>query len=127
MSAAAGTTIYETIGGEDALVAVVDDFYDRVVADPQLAPFFAGLNMNALKGKQVEFFAEALGGPHIYQGQPMRQAHQGRGITQADFDKVAYHLTSSLVTAGVPGDVVTQIISAIAPLADDIVSRSMRQ
>lgn len=125
MSAAAETTIYEAIGGEDALVAVVDDFYDRVVADPQLAPFFAGVKMNALKGKQVEYFAEALGGPHIYQGQTMRQVHQGRGITQADFDKVAFHLTHSLVAAGVPGELVTQIIAAIAPLADDIVSRSM--
>lgn len=127
MSAAAEASIYETIGGEDALVAVVDDFYDRVVADPQLAPFFAGLNMKALKGKQVEFFAEALGGPHVYQGQPMRQAHQGRGITQADFDKVAYHLTSSLAAAGVPDDLVSQIIGAIAPLADDIVSRGMQR
>lgn len=127
MSAAAETTIYDAIGGEDALVAVVDDFYDRVMADPQLAPFFAGISMRALKGKQVEFFAEALGGPHVYQGQPMRQAHQGRGISQADFDKVAYHLTSSLASAGVPGDLVTQIIGAIAPLADDIVSRRMPQ
>jgi hemoglobin len=119
------TNIYETIGGEDALVAVVDDFYDRVVADPQLAPFFAGIGMKQLKGKQVEFFAQALGGPQVYQGQSMRQAHYGRGITQADFDKVAYHLTSSLVGAGVPGDLVAQIIGSIAPLADDIVSRSM--
>jgi hemoglobin len=57
----------------------------------------------------------------------MRQAHHGRGITQADFDKVAYHLTSSLVAAGVPGDLVAQIIGAVAPLADDIVSRGVSQ
>ena len=125
MGTGAQTSIYETIGGEDALVAVVDDFYDRVVADPQLAPFFAGVAMKPLKGKQVEFFAQALGGPRVYQGQSMSQAHQGRGITQADFDKVAYHLTSSLVAAGVPGDLVAQIIGAVAPLANDIVSRSM--
>ena len=127
MGTTADASIYDAIGGEDALIAVVDDFYDRVLADPQLAPFFAGTSMKGLKGKQVEFFAAALGGPHVYQGQPMRQAHQGRGITQADFDKVAYHLTSSLTTAGVPGDLVTQILGAIAPLADDIVSRSMGQ
>lgn len=125
MSAAAETSIYDAIGGEDALVAVVDDFYDRVLADPQLAPYFEGARLTSLKGKQVEFFAAALGGPDVYEGQSMRQAHLGRGITQADFDKVAYHLTASLTAAGVPGDLVNQIIAAVAPLADDIVSRGV--
>lgn len=125
MSTAADSSVYEAIGGEEALVAVVDDFYERVLADPQLAPFFAGANMNALKGKQVEYFAAALGGPAAYKGQTMKQVHTGRGITQADFDKVAYHLTNALAAAGVPGDLVTRIIGAIAPLADDIVSRGL--
>ncbi|MGH3168789.1 MAG: group I truncated hemoglobin [Trebonia sp.] len=125
MSATAETSIYDAIGGDDALVAVVDDFYDRVLADPDLAPYFAGTRLPALKGKQVEFFAGALGGPQVYQGQSMRQVHAGRGITQSAFDKVAYHLTSSLVTAGVPGDLVSQIIGAVAPLADDIVAHGV--
>ncbi|MCL2580923.1 MAG: group 1 truncated hemoglobin [Streptosporangiales bacterium] len=125
MSAAAQASVYEAIGGAEAITVVVDDFYERVLADPQLATFFAGANMNALKGKQVEFFAAALGGPEAYRGQSMKQVHAGRGITQTDFDKVAYHLTNALVAAGVPGDLVNQIIGAIAPLADDIVSRKL--
>jgi hemoglobin len=51
----------------------------------------------------------------------MRQAHAGRGISQADFDKVALHLTSALAEAGVPAET----IAAIIPLADDIVSRGL--
>lgn len=123
MSAAESLTIYDAIGGESALTAVVDDFYNRVLADPQLAPFFAGTNMNRLKGRQVEFFSAALGGPHVYAGQPMRAVHAGRGISRADFDKVAGHLTGSLTAAGVPGALVIQVMGAIGPLADDIVSR----
>jgi hemoglobin len=126
MSAAAETTIYDAIGGQDALITVVDDFYERVLADPELAPYFAGARMPALKGKQVEFFAAALGGPDVYQGQSMKDVHAGRGITQGAFDKVAYHLTNSLVGAGVPGDLVGQIIGAVAPLAGDIVARDVR-
>lgn len=125
METAANMSIYDAIGGEEALIAVVDDFYDRVLADSQLAPFFAGANMNKLKGRQVDFFSVALGGPHAYEGQTMRDVHAGRGIGQSDFDKVASHLTDSLAAAGVPGELVTQIIAAIAPLADDIVSRSL--
>jgi hemoglobin len=125
MSAAAEVSIYEAIGGESALAAVVDAFYQRVLADPQLAGFFAGANMTKLKGRQVEFFAAALGGPDVYQGASMRQAHVGRGISQADFDRVAFHLTNALAAAGVPAELVTQIAAAITPLAGEIVSRGL--
>lgn len=114
------TSIYEQIGGAEALEAVVYDFYGRVLADDALAGFFTGTNMARLKGKQVEFFAAALGGPEPYTGAPMRQVHQGRGITVHHFNLVAGHLTDSLSAAGVPDEIVAQIIGAIAPLADDI-------
>ncbi len=125
MTAAAEPNVYEAIGGEPALAAVVDDFYERVLSDAQLAGFFAGANMRKLKGRQVEFFAAALGGPNLYQGASMRQVHAGRGISQADFDRVAFHLAGSLADAGVPKEIVTEITAAIIPLADDIVSRGL--
>ena len=121
----AEVSIYELIGGEPALVAVVDDFYERVLGDPQLAPFFAGANMPKLKGRQVEFFAAALGGPDVYRGGSMRQVHAGRGIGQADFDKVAVHLGGALATAGVPAETIAQIAATITPLASEIVSRGL--
>ncbi|WP_193046344.1 group I truncated hemoglobin [Mycolicibacterium baixiangningiae] len=114
------TTIYEQIGGAEALEGVVEDFYRRVLADGQLAGFFTGTNMARLKGKQVEFFAAALGGPEPYTGAPMRQVHQGRGITVHHFNLVAGHLTDTLNAAGVPKPLVTEIIGVVAPLADDI-------
>ncbi|MCV7159609.1 group I truncated hemoglobin [Mycolicibacterium brisbanense] len=114
------TSIYDQIGGGEALEAVVDDFYVRVLADDQLAGFFTGTNMARLKGKQVEFFAAALGGPVEYTGAPMRQVHQGRGITMRHFDLVASHLADSLSAAGVSEPVVDQIVGAIAPLAGEI-------
>lgn len=125
MAPAGEVSIYEAIGGEPALVAVVDDFYVRVLADPQLAGFFAGANMPKLKGRQVEFFAAALGGPDAYQGVGMREVHAGRGISQSDFDRVAFHLAAALAAAGVPAETIGTIASAIVPLADDIVSRGL--
>jgi hemoglobin len=116
------TSIYERIGGQDALIVVVDDFYERVLADPQLAPFFAGANMSRLKGKQVEFFAEALGGPANYSGLSMKDAHRGRAIGRIHFDLVAKYLSEALGAAGVPDGTAEEIIAAVAPLATDIVS-----
>ena len=115
-------SIYEEIGGQGALVAVVDDFYDRVLADPELTGFFTGINLRRLKGMQVEFFAGALGGPDEYHGRTMAEVHRGRGIAQDHFDRVAAHLHDALTAAGVPGDTADTIIGTVAPLAADIVS-----
>jgi hemoglobin len=116
------TSIYEQIGGQDALVAVVDDFYERVLADAELAVFFNGTNLPRLKGMQVEFFAGALGGPDEYRGRSMKDVHRGRGIDQHHFDLVAKYLTDSLLAAGVPQQTTEAIIGAVAPLSADIVS-----
>ncbi|KUI07142.1 hemin receptor [Mycolicibacterium acapulense] len=118
-------SIYEQIGGHEALEGVVEDFYRRVLADDQLSGFFTGTNMARLKGRQVEFFAAALGGPEAYTGAPMRQVHQGRGITVHHFNLVAGHLAASLAAAGVPAETASQILEAIAPLSDEIASASV--
>jgi hemoglobin len=115
-------SIYEEIGGPDALITVVDDFYERVLADPELTAFFTGINMARLKGMQVEFFAEALGGPDEYHGRTMQEVHVGRGIAQNHFDLVAAHLNDALTAAGVPTATAEAIIGKVAPLAEDIVS-----
>jgi hemoglobin len=119
---AESVSIFDAIGGYEAIEIVVEDFYIRVLADDQLSGFFAGSNMNRLKGKQIEFFAAALGGPEPYTGAPMKQVHQGRGIMMSHFALVAGHLTDALSAAGVPRTTIDEIIGAIAPLAADIAS-----
>ncbi len=76
--------------------------------------------MARLKGKQVEFFAAALGGPEPYTGAPMRQVHQGRGITTHHFTVVAAHLADSLAAAGVRDGITEQRLAAISSLRDEI-------
>src|SRR5579875_1863679 len=115
-------SIYDRIGGHEALEVVVEDFYARVLADDELSSFFAATNMNRLKGKQAEFLAAALGGPQPYRGPSMKQVHQGRGITMHHFNLVAGHLTDSLAAAGVPDETVAEILAVVAPLAGEIAS-----
>jgi hypothetical protein len=55
-------TIYDRIGGHEAIEVVVEGFYIRVLADDQLSGFFTATNMNRRKGKQVEFFATGEAG-----------------------------------------------------------------
>jgi hemoglobin len=122
MTDPAELSLYEAVGGEAALIAVVDDFYLRVLADPQLSGFFAGVKMPRLKARQVEFLGALLGGPDLYRGRGLRKAHAGRRISQAHFDQAALHLTRALAAAGVPAATIGRVTDAITPLAGDIVS-----
>lgn len=113
-------SIYDELGGHEALEVVVEDFYTRVLADDRLSGFFAGTNMNRMKGKSAEFLAAALGGPDPYTGPSMRRAHQGRGITMEHFNLVVGHLRDSLVAADVPSETVAEILGVVSPLVVDI-------
>lgn len=115
-------SIYDAIGGAPAVLAAVDDFYARVTADPDLAPFFVDLDLNRLKTHQRAFIAAAIGGPEIYAGRRMAAAHAGLGITDAHFDAVVGHLVDTLTGLGVPGGTIGQIGAALAPLRSEIVT-----
>ena len=114
-------SIYDSIGGAGAVRAAVDGFYARVLADPQLAPFFTGTDLNRLKAHQRAFIAAAIGGPEIFEGRDMASAHAGLGVTDADFNAVVGHLVDTLTGLGVPAETIGEIGSALAPLRADIV------
>ncbi|WP_051301176.1 group I truncated hemoglobin [Actinomadura rifamycini] len=114
--------IYESVGGEEGLTAVVDSLYERILADDVLAVFFVGTNLNKVKGRQVEFFGQALGGPMVYGGRTMKDVHRGLGIEREHFDRVAEHLVAALAEAGVPEGTIAEIAAVVLPLSDDIVA-----
>ena len=113
-------TIYDAIGGEAAVSAAVDDFYKRVLADPDLAGFFSETSLPHLKTHQRAFIGAALGGPEAYAGRSMSEAHAGRGITEQDFDKVVGHLADTLTSLGVPADTIGEIAAVLVPLRPEI-------
>ena len=94
--------------------------------DDHLAGFYAGSNMKCVKARQVEFLSAVLGGPGPYAGTPMRQVHEGRGITMHHFAMVAAHLADSLRAAGLHPDTITEILRAIAPLAGEVASEDIK-
>src|ERR1700727_910363 len=115
-------SLYEQIGGHDALEVLVEDFYCRVLDDDHLSSFYAGSDMKRVKAKQVEFLSAVLGGPGPYTGLPIKHAHEGGGITMHHFAMVAAHLADSLCAAGLHPDTITEILGAIAPLASETAS-----
>ncbi len=105
------SSIYDAIGGADAVRAAVGLLYQRILADRRLAPYFQGVDMRRLETHMRGFFALALGGPDLYAGRDLSAAHAHLGISEAHFDAVAAHLVTTLTDLGVP-DELNQVITA---------------
>jgi len=115
-------TLYETLGAETGIRTAVDQFYDRVVADPRLAGYFVGVDMVGLRRHQVGMLSAATGGPKDYTGAEMAVAHAGRDIDNDAFDRVVGHLRDTLVSLGVQEQTITTVLGALSPLRSDIVT-----
>lgn len=89
-------SLFDRIGGEKGIEALIGAFYDRVLADEVLRPFFENAPMDRLRTMQKEFFSEALGGPLFYSGRSLRQVHAGRGITKEHLRRFTGHLLETL-------------------------------
>jgi hemoglobin len=116
-------SIYDEIGGREAVDAVVSEFYDRILADEQVAHFFEGFDMAELHAHQVQFISSVAGGPVSYTGAEMREAHAQFDIGKADFDAVATHLDVALRENGVCDENVETIMTEVAALEDPILDR----
>jgi hemoglobin len=117
-------TLLQQVGGRDAVEMVVAAFYELVLADPLLRPYFRGVRMRPLMASQTDFFCAVLGDEPCYRGRDMRTVHTGMNISDAEFDAVAAHLVAALEACGVPLRLTNEIVSLVAPLRQDIVTRA---
>jgi len=118
----ADETLYERLGGREAIRAVVDDFYARLLADDELGPFFADTDMESLKEHQTDYLCEAAGGPAEYTGPDIRAAHLHVPFTDALLDRSVEHLLASLDEFDVTGEDREAVVGAITTHADDLLA-----
>ena len=119
-------SLYERVGGYNALAAVVDDFIGRLVADKQFEKFFVGQSTDSKKRIRqhiLDQFCAATGGPCIYTGREMKTSHAGLGITNADWDAAAKHLVESLDKFKVPEKEKGEVLAFVTTLKKDIVEK----
>jgi hemoglobin len=116
-------SLYDRLGGYNAISAVVDDFIGNVAADKRINKFFAKANIPRLKARLVEQLCQASGGPCIYTGGDMKSVHAGMGVRNKDFDALVQDLVKSLNKFKVPAAEQKEIASVLLPMRKDIVTR----
>ncbi|WP_372911941.1 group 1 truncated hemoglobin [Salinigranum sp.] len=94
-------SLYDRLGGRDGIAAVVDTFYDRVLADDRVNGYFDDMDVDDLRSHQTAFLSAVSGGPAAYDGQEMRAAHAHLDLDESDFAVVAGHLDDALAAHGV--------------------------
>lgn len=117
-------SLYERIGGEPAVDAAVDKFYEKVLADDRIKDFFVAVDMDRQRGKQKLFLTYAFGGPVNYSGKSMRAAHaklvSEQGLNHGHFVAVAENLQATLEDLGVPEDLIGEVMAIAGSTHDDV-------
>jgi hemoglobin len=114
-------TLYDRLGGEPAVGAVVNEFYDRVLADERMNHHFDDVDMVDQRSHQTKFLSAVTGGPMQYEGDGMRTAHETMGITDAEFDAIAGHLDGALREFDVDEADREAVMETVEAYRDDIV------
>ena len=116
-------SLYDRLGGYNAISAVVDDFVGNVARDKRINKFFAKANIGRLKARLVEQICQGTGGPCIYTGGDMKSVHAGMGIRSRDFNALVQDLGKTLNKFKVPKREQGQLVAILAPMKKDIVTR----
>ena len=116
-------SLYERLGGIDAIRAVVDDFVANVAADKRINKFFASADIPRLKRNLVDQICQGTGGPCTYTGRGMREVHAGMGVRSNHFNALVGDLGKSLNKFKVPAHEQKELVAILAPMKKDIVTR----
>jgi hemoglobin len=120
--AGAAKSLYERLGGKNAITAVVDDFVNRVAADARINQRFFNTDIVKLKNLLVEFVGQATGGPIEYTGQDMETSHAGMELVDDEFAALVDDLVLTLDKFKVPKREKDELLGALGPLKPAIVT-----
>lgn len=114
-------SLYDRLGGESAISAVVDEFAKNVLADARINKKFAKSDANRLVTNLKAFVCSATGGPQKYEGLSMKESHHNMGVTEGEFNALVEDLVKALDKFNVPAKEKNDLLGALGPLKPQIV------
>ncbi len=123
-------SLYERLGGYDAISAVVDVFLTKIWEDPVVGRYFVGMGTdtrNQLRQKNKNLMCANTGGPCKKINRPLGEAHVGLGVTDKEFDIVAGHLVTTLKEFKVPQKELDELMTKVGGLRDYVVEARIKK
>jgi len=124
MADAVARSLYERLGGYDAICAATDDLLARLQNDPQLKIYWRGTSKDVLRrGRQlvVDFMVSAAGGPAYYTGRDMKASHEGMQISESDWQVFMRHSSDMLEHFQIPDRETNEVLGFFESLKPEIV------
>jgi hemoglobin len=118
------TTLYQRLGGYDAISAVASDLLPRLQADSQLARFWQNRADDSVRREKqllIDFLCSSAGGPMYYTGRDMKTSHRGMKISERDWSAFMGHLNATLEAFRVPQAERDEVIAFIQSTKAEIV------
>jgi hemoglobin len=115
-------SLYDRLGGKEAITAVIDEFVARTTTDPRIKFRFMNVDAANLKKNLVDFVCVATGGPCKYEGRDMTTTHAGMDLADDEFTALVEDLVGALDKFKVPEKEKNEILGALGPLKPQIVA-----
>jgi len=119
-------SLFDRLGGKDAVNAAVDIFYEKVLADGRISHFFEGIDMLRQRNKQKAFLTFAFGGAPNYSGKSLREGHKKlveQGLSDEHFDAVIENLGATLQELNVPEELIQEAAAIALSTRNDVLNR----
>lgn len=113
-------TLYQALGGEAGLSAIVDGLLARIATDNRIVHHFQETDIAVFRERVIEHFCLVTDGGCDYRGDSMANTHKGLNITQADFDALVGHLIESMKELQIPLSTRNAFLKRLAPMYSDI-------
>ena len=117
-------SLFDKYGGFSTIHQVVETFYDGVLENDILAPYFDGTNMETLIDHQTRFFASAMGGPSSFDDDHLIRVHHHRDISEDAWDAVVTVLSETLYGFDIEPDDIQTILGVVGSKKSFVVSKN---
>ena len=122
-STPADVSLYIALGEKPGITALMNDFVDRLFADPAIGRFFKDTKPANLKEQLRDQVCFLSGGPCKYEGDSMKAVHADMGVRKADFNLLVEVLQAAMDTRGIPFRAQNRLLALLAPMHRDIIAR----
>jgi hemoglobin len=119
----ADDSLYRDMGGLEVLTRVVDDTLALALADVRIKDTFKETDMKRLAKLITEQFCELSGGPCKYSGDPMKEVHQGLGLSNMQFNALVEDLQAAMDKSGIPSRTQNRLLALLAPMQRTVVTK----
>lgn len=116
-------SLYDDLGGQEGISSLVASLLEQIADDPRIAPQFADIDLINLHGRLVEQICAEAGGPCVYGGKPMAEAHAHLVIREAEFNVMVEALIAAMESEGIPRSAQNRLLRRLATMQGEIVNR----